>query len=555
LTISATVQAILAARIDRLGPEAKRLLQAAAVIGKDVPMPLLLAIADAPEPVVRAELTHLQAAEFLYETWLFPDLEYTFKHALTHEVAYGSLLQDRRRTLHARIVSAIEALYPDRVTEQVERLAHHAFRGNQWAKAVAYLRHSGSKAAARSAHPEAVECLDQALEALGRLPASRETREQAIDIRFSLRDSLYPLGKVERILTCLDEAATLATALDDPARLAWVAIHMTNHYWVIGDNERAVKVGQAAPAIADTGSDLALQVEARYRLAQAHFSRGDYAQAIALLRWVIAHLEGERRPDSLGLPGFRSANAREWLGWCLAERGEFAEGISQVQEGMMIAEAVAHPFTLAGTCLGLGLLYLGKGDLEQAIPPLERSLGICQAWHTQIQWYAVAATLGHAYALSGRLAEALPLLEQAVSTRMRFIYPRLLASLGEGYLLAGRPADAREASERALTLARSQGECGHESRALLLLAQIAAADDSPQVEHSGSLYQQALALAAELGMRPLVAHCHLGLGKLYHRTDNREQAREHLNTATTMYRDMAMTSWLEQAEAEMSLLA
>jgi predicted ATPase len=130
LRIPATVQAILAARIDRLEPESKRLLQAAAAIGKDVPMPLLLAIAETSEPEVRPQLAHLQAAEFLYETRLFPDLEYTFKHALTHEVAYGGLLRERQRALHARITEAIEHLAAERLTEQAERLAHHALRGS-----------------------------------------------------------------------------------------------------------------------------------------------------------------------------------------------------------------------------------------------------------------------------------------------------------------------------------------------------------------------------------------------------------------------------------------
>jgi tetratricopeptide (TPR) repeat protein len=201
------------------------------------------------------------------------------------------------------------------------------------------------------------------------------------------------------------------------------------------------------------------------------------------------------------------------------------------------------------------VLYLSKGDLEQAIPPLERSLGICQAWHTQIQWYAVAATLGRAYALSRRFTEALPLLEQAVSIRTRFIYPRMLSSLGEAYLLVGRMQAAREAAEGALTLARTQSERGHESWALRLLGQICAHDVPPQVEQAGRFYHQALALAEELEMHPLVAHCHLGLGKLYRRTGTREQAHEHLTTATTMYREMGMRFWLEQAEAEMRALA
>jgi class 3 adenylate cyclase len=138
--VPATVQAVLATRIDRLPPEDKRLLQTAAVIGTEVPLPLLQAIAEVPEEVLYGGLTHLQAAEFLYETLLFPEPDYTFKHASTHEVAYGSLLLERRRTLHARIVEALEALAGNRVAEQVERLAHHALRGEVWGKALAYGR-------------------------------------------------------------------------------------------------------------------------------------------------------------------------------------------------------------------------------------------------------------------------------------------------------------------------------------------------------------------------------------------------------------------------------
>jgi len=188
--VPATVQAILAARIDRLPPEDKRLLQAASVIGKDVPFALLQAIGDLPDEDFRLGLGRLQAAEFLYEARLFPDLEYTFKHALTHEVAYGSLLHDRRRDLHARIAETIEGLDSERLTEQVDRLAHHAFRGEVWAKAVTYGRQAGAKALARSANREAASSFERALDALQRLPEGQETLEQEIDLRFDLSTRL-----------------------------------------------------------------------------------------------------------------------------------------------------------------------------------------------------------------------------------------------------------------------------------------------------------------------------------------------------------------------------
>src|SRR5262245_14990704 len=244
----ATVQAVLAARIDRLPPEEKRLLQTAAVIGTEVPLPLLQAIAELPEEVLQRGLAHLQAAEFLYETRLFPEREYTFKHALTHEVAYSSLLQERRRVLHARIVEALEMLSADRLAEvasgrspdQVERLAHHALRGEVWDKALTYGRQAGEKALAQSAYREAVGSFEQALRALPHLPEQHNTREQAIDLRLALRAALFPSGDFRRMLAILHEAEALAQALDDPRRLALVSVFLAPYFNFRGVYDRAI---------------------------------------------------------------------------------------------------------------------------------------------------------------------------------------------------------------------------------------------------------------------------------------------------------------------------
>ena len=181
IQVPATVQAVLAARIDRLPPADRALLQTASVVGKDVPLGLLQAIAEQGEAELSAAIGRLQAAEFLYETRIFPDVEYTFKHALTHDVTYGGLLQDRRRRLHGQIVEAIERRYPDRLGEHVERLAHHAFRAEEWEKAVGYLRQAGAKALARSANLEAAAHMERALEAL-RTPAG-VLRDPGVGVR------------------------------------------------------------------------------------------------------------------------------------------------------------------------------------------------------------------------------------------------------------------------------------------------------------------------------------------------------------------------------------
>jgi class 3 adenylate cyclase len=249
IQVPATVQAILAARIDRLPPEEKRLLQTAAVIGTEVPFALLQAIAELSEEALQRGLAHLQAAEFLYEIRLFPERDFTFKHALTHEVAYGGLLQEQRQVLHAHIVEAIETLAPERMAEQIERLAHHALRGEVWDKALVYCRQAGTRAMARSAYHEAVTAFEQALVALQQLPESRARDEQAVDLRSDIFQALVPLGQWEQILTCLRDAETIAIALEDQRRLGQVCRLLAAALRRGQDCEPALAYGQRAYTI------------------------------------------------------------------------------------------------------------------------------------------------------------------------------------------------------------------------------------------------------------------------------------------------------------------
>ena len=399
LQVPATVQAVLAARIDRLPPEEKRLLQTAAVIGTEVPFALLQAIGELSEEELRRGLGHLQAAEFLYETSLFPELEYTFKHALTHEVAYGSLLQERRRALHARIVEASERLYADRLTEQAERLAQHAFRGEVWDKAVAYCRQAGTKALARSALREVVACFEQALAALTHLPESRATQEQAIDLRFDLRNALWALGEIRQMLDYLREAATLAEALDDQPRLGRVSAYMCRYFREMGDHDGAVESGQHALAVAETLGDFALQVMAHHYLGVAYHALGDHRRAMGLLRSNVESLAGDLLRERFGLAGLPAVLSRAWLVRCLAELGAFPEGIAHAEEAVRIAEAVDHPNSLIHAYLGVGFLSLRQRDLSRAIPVLERCLDLCRVYNILLWFPETAAALGCAYAL------------------------------------------------------------------------------------------------------------------------------------------------------------
>jgi class 3 adenylate cyclase/tetratricopeptide (TPR) repeat protein len=556
IQIAPTVVAVLAARIDRLPPDEKRLLQSAAVIGRDVPFVLLQTVADVGEEALRSGLAHLQSAEFLHETRLFPDLEYSFRHALTHDVAYSGVLQERRRALHLGILEALECRPTERLTEEVERLARHALGAESWGKAATYLRNAGGRAVARSAYQAAAEWFEAALQALKRLPESPEVFARIIDVQLDLRVALIPLGQNEKVLDLMREAESMATRLGDRVRLGLVLADICARLRNVGEHHHAIEVGRRALAIAGELGDRTLELEARYRTGQAYFAVGDYRQAID----VFSRSAEDARGFADGrLPSPLVASwSRVWLALALANQGRFAEAISHAEEALRLAEKADHPFTVAEALTAVGGVYLVQGDLDRAIRAEERGLVVIREW--KLQPWATLSQLGYAYALSDRLPEARRLLEEVVrgATTMNSMgvgRALQLAWLGEVNLLDGQLEDALECAQQAVSMAQGHQERGHEAWGLRLLGEIAATNAAADDRRPAERYGAALALARDLGMRPLVAHCHFGLGKLSRQAGKREESREHLTAATAMYREMEMRFWLGKAEAEMRGLA
>jgi class 3 adenylate cyclase/tetratricopeptide (TPR) repeat protein len=554
LQVPSTVQTVLSARIDRLPLEEKQILHTAAVIGHEVPLALLQAVAEMPETPLRQGLTHLQAAEFLYETRLFPDIAYTFKHALTQQVAYETLLQEQRCVLHARIVEALEVLVGDRVTEQVERLAHHALQGEVWDKALAYCRQAGEKAMARSAHREAVEYIEQALSALTRLPGTRDMREQAIDLRLALHAALYPFGDFGRILALLREAETLAEARGDSRRLGQVSLLLSTDFYRRSAYDQAIAAAQRVLAMG--GGDVALQALANRTLGRVYLAQTNYRRAIDCLGQAVAFFDGAQGHERFGQASPPVVDSRAWLAACHTELGMFSEGRALGEEGLRIAEAVAHPASLMYASWALGLLFLRQGDLPRALPRLERAVGLCRDADLPVWFPMVAATLGAAYTLAGRIADAMPPLTQAMEQTMAMervdfqVFCRL--SLGEAQLMAGRLEEAQALANQALALACGHQERGNQAYALHLLGDIAARRAPLESDQAEAQYRQALALAEELGMRPLQAHCHRSLGRLYAKTGQQKLAHAALAIAIELYKAMEMTFWLPEAEAALA---
>src|SRR2546426_512633 len=275
IELPVTVQAVLAARIDRLPPDDKRLLQTASVIGRHVPFGVLQATAELPEPELREGLTRLQAAAFLVETAAFPEPVYAFPHSLTQEVAYRGVLLGRRRAVHGQLVDAMERLLGDRRADHVELLGHHAARGERWAAAVAYLREAAVRAADRSQYPEAVAFLKESLAAAERLPPGPERNVHEIDIRFELRNALWARGRLIEGLDYLRQAEPLAARLGDQRRLVRLMAHKSSNYLVLGDNAQALECGQETLSLARKLDDFALQVDAKQFLGVLYTSLGD----------------------------------------------------------------------------------------------------------------------------------------------------------------------------------------------------------------------------------------------------------------------------------------
>jgi tetratricopeptide (TPR) repeat protein len=397
---------------------------------------------------------------------------------------------------------------------------------------------------------------EQALAALQHLPETRDTREQAIDLRLTLVSALRPLGDFERLVAALCEAESLAEGLDDPRRLGRISARLSVHFRLMGAYDQAIAAGERALAHAVAGRDITLQALANQYLGLVYGRQGNYRRALDCYRQSVAfsdEAQGRERFGDVIPPSVRSRFA---LATCHAELGMFAESRAVGEEGLRIAEAMAHPARLMLASWGIGLCSLRQGDLHGALPRLERAMRLCQDADLPIYFHQIAAPLGAAYALAGRVADAVALLTQAIeqATAMAMVVFQVSCrlSLGEAHLLAGRLEEAQVLAERAWALGREHQERGDQAYALRLLGEIAARQEPPHIGEAEDSYRQALAFADELGMRPLQAHSHLGLGNLYCKMGRREQARTELCTALELYRAMDMTFWLPQAEVVLS---
>ena len=538
LHVPPTVQAVVAARIDRLPREEKLLLQQASVIGIDVPLALLEAVTETPGEVGRRALRSLQAAGFIHQTSLFPDLEYRFRHNLTREVAYSTLLKEQRRLLHARAVVAIERLYGDRLVAHLDNLAVHAVRGELWDQAVTYNRQLGMRAQERAANAEAVSSFEEALRALARMPSTRATTEAEIDLRSAMRPALLQLGRLDEVLAVSRQVEQLALQLGDEQSLARAYTYLINYHYLKGETALTIDYGTRCIAIAEACQDKAIEALARQYMGQSYHARGEY---------LLAEHELERnisasQPSGNVTPYVSSC---AWLAFSLAERGEFETAARYAHDAQQAAEASGHVYNQMIALTLAGLVAVRRGHAARAVLPLQRSFEICRKRGLTV-WHPISSSLlGLTLVRLGSEQEGLRLLEDSVTMSRQLGVKAYLAAwtanLAEGQLAAGQREDALSTAQEALRLARTGGERGHEAYALWLLGGI---------QEASGAYENALSLARELEMRPLAAQIQLDLGSQLATEGNYARAEEQTAFARQLFRQMDMRPWYDHSQSD-----
>lgn len=550
-----TVQEVLLARINRLPERERGVLQSAAAIGRKVPLSLLAAIAEPEGRDLAASLSLLRTGEFLQQTSVAPEVELTFKHALTHQVTYDGIDHRRRRVLHARIVAAIEQLYPERLADLAERLADHALLGDVRDKAVDYLRLAGARAFARGGVEESLDRFEKALSLTEGLPDTPDNGRRAIDARLDLHSPLIVLGQVDRLIRLHQESEAIARRVDDPPRRGQVLWRMAHYSWMDARYRDGITCAEQALDIASATGNATLRVAAMFASALNRFSLGLYREAMRSFEDLADGPDAEiaRRLLALTVPAYVSSCG--WLGHCWSFLGDPRRGLTYARRAEQAADASNHPQAqaISYTLGALPLIYMG--NLAQGVEQAERALELCKSRGLILWFPGASVTYGWALALAGRATEALPHLEAGTFVEMagrRNFLSLMYVWWAEGLLLAGKHDDATQKIARAIELAKQCHEDGYLSEALLGSARILASAEPLRLEPAVAAYHDASQHAERLGQRALLARVQLGLGQLYRRARRAGEARAHLRTAAAELEAMGLGLWLAEAEAALN---
>jgi tetratricopeptide (TPR) repeat protein len=544
IRIPDTVQSVIAARIDSLSPKRKTLLQIASVIGSDIPITLLREVVDLAEAELQKLLAELKAAQFLYEIPNATSFQLKFRHALVHEVTYGSLISAKRQMLHARVLRAMESQNQENPQDLVESLAHHAFSAALWNEAVVYLCQAGDKAVELSAYREGSAFFESALQALTHLPQDRERIRQGIEIRLKLRPVFGATAEYDRLEYCLAEAEILAKSIDDHPRLGAINVARSFVHNLRGELDAGIERSLRARNIAREIGDGALELSASFYLGQAYMWRGDFQRSVALLEDNLAWIDGPLRRQRVGTAGTGSVLWLGMLGASHGRLGNFPAAIDAARKACLVADEVQRPADIAVAYWWAGFIQSHKGDVPLALQYLEHGFEVCRSSQINYLIPILSTSLGYTYALAGRTAEGIPLLTKALGfyRAAKFTYGEAWSSvyLGFAKLLDNSYEGMLDHGRSALELARKHRYRAIEVDALRLLADVYRNGPAPAPEEAERHYLQAGEICLEIGLRPEYARCQIGLGQALMQSGRRAEAEQLFDTASQLCRSMGL---------------
>ena len=538
--IPATAQAILAARIDRLAIEDKRLLQAAAVIGKDVPFTLLQAVAEETEGSLRGGLDNLRAAEFLYESRLFPDLEYTFRHALTQEVAYQSLVAARREALHAAAGRALESLYANRLDQAYDRLAHHYSKTDNAHKAVEYLTRFAEKTAGMYAHAEAAKALEEAFPHAERLPANERDRG-IVELIVRRAESLHFMGRRQEIVDILQQQKERLERLGEPSLAGqyyfWLGFA---HAWLGHRDEAAKSLRRSLAEAAGLGDQAIVGRVHRALATECIYSGRPLDEAVGHGREAVSCLE--RTEDQ-----FWHSQAMFTLSYCFYFIGDFDSASEIAVQLDALGETMGNRRARANASMMAGLSYATRGDWMAGVEALKHALDISP---DPFENAFILACLGKAYSEGEDPGRAVPTLEQAVqlADRVRSLQFQcwFRTMLGEAYLLSGQTNEARKTAGQALETSAGVSFLLGVGLSHQVLGRIERTEGF--LAEAQRHFTDALQTFSSLNCRFEAGRTHLDLAALLNAQGISQAIAAHLREAYSLFRVLRVPKYVERAE-------
>ena len=543
-----TIQGIIAARLDRLEENLKGIMQVASVVGRDFAFRILQTITGMREEL-KSHLLNLQGLEFIYEKNLFPELEYIFKHALTQEVAYNSLLLKRRKEIHEKIGRAIEELYAERLEEFYEMLAYHYSRSDSPEKAYQYSRLSGEKAWTNYSYKEALDFYKMAISMLNQLPESDENKKEQIHVRLLMSLSMYSMGYPENSLEILQEGERLAKELGDNKSIAYLERHIGSYYGIKGNILLGIRYHENCLQKVDQLHDFELTMDVVTQLCTNYVRAGELFKIKEVASGFLDKLEIKRKDIGLfGMTAVQYSRLCSLYGVSLGWLGFFDEGELFCEKSILTGVEVVGNLVLSGCEWHFGWFYCAKGDGRLVIEHSQKAIQYAE--EAKLTWLLGLAysTLGWGYYLIGNLEKALKNAQQGLGIRKEIDVPMFSSSqniiLGLILLDLGRIESAKNCLERALNLSKANNEQVIEALSWIWLGKVLAKEETSQSDKPEKHIREGIIILERLKLNGFIPQGNLFLGEICASTGRRDAALKYLRKAERMFHEMKLDYWL-----------